>query len=81
MLMNCRLKEQIGCEDGRFMEFIVDYILWWALVLVVQKLWVLIIRELNSKIVLMEKGLCCENASNSGLCPITVFGICGKKVV
>jgi len=60
-------------------EFREDYILWWALVLVVQKLWVLIIRELNSKMVLSEKGLCSENASNSGLCPITVFGISGVE--
>lgn len=59
------------------MEFREDYILWWALVLVVQKLWVLIIRELNCKMVLREKGLCCENASNSGLCPVTVFDISG----
>lgn len=61
------------------MEFREDYILWWALVLVVQKLWFLIIRELNSKMVLREKGLCCENASNSGLCPVTVFGISGVE--
>jgi hypothetical protein len=46
------------------MEFIEDYIQWWALVLVVQNLWVLIIRKLNSKMVLREIGLCCENVSN-----------------
>lgn len=53
--------------------------IWWALVLVVQKLWVLIIRELNSKMVLREKGMYCENASNSGLCPITVFAVSGVE--
>jgi len=40
---------------------------------------ILIIRELNCKMVLRKKGLCCENASNSGLCPNTVFGICGVE--
>jgi len=27
--------EQVDCEDGRFMEFREDYILCWALILVV----------------------------------------------
>jgi len=61
------------------MEFREVYIRWWALVLVVQMLWVLIIGELNSKMVLREKGRCCGNASNSELCPITVFGISGVE--
>ena len=66
--MNWRLK---GANKLRRLE--VYGILWWALVLVVQKLWVLIIRELKSKMVLREKGLRCENASNSGLCPISLW--------
>jgi hypothetical protein len=56
--------EQVDCEDGKFMEFREDYILCWTLILVAQKLWVLIIRELNSKMVFREKGLCCEKAGN-----------------
>jgi len=67
--------EQVDCEDGRFMEFREDYNHCWALILVAQKLWVLIIREFNSKMVFRGKGLCCENAGNSGLCPISVIGI------
>jgi hypothetical protein len=37
------------------------------------------IREMNSKMVLREKGLCCENASNLGLCTVTGFGVSGVE--
>jgi hypothetical protein len=54
------------------MELIEDCVQWQVLVLVMQNLWVLIIWELNSKMVLTE--IHCENATQDNC-----FGINGLE--